>query len=142
MRTEDLRDGWNWGCKELARCVDMVKAVVGVDREARYIVAGSGASSAMATIAVGYQSSSYSELLPKRHKSPETERIFKTKVKISFLWQFPSFALPCSNSFGEVFFILLICIRISHYKGHANASYLQRLFISVDSFCHWYGLVE
>lgn len=43
-----------------------MEALERMDRGARYIVAGSDASSAMPAIAVGYQGSRFSELLPKR----------------------------------------------------------------------------
>jgi hypothetical protein len=53
----------------------MTKTVEGLDGEARYIVAGSYASSAMPTIAMGYQSKRSSELLQKRRKSGNREDI-------------------------------------------------------------------
>jgi len=53
----------------------MVKIVEGLDGEARYIVAGSNASSVMPAIAMGYQSKRSSEQLPKRRKSGNREDI-------------------------------------------------------------------
>ena len=52
-----------------------MKIVESSDGEARYIVAGSNASSAMPAIAMGYQSKRSSELLPKRRKSGNREDI-------------------------------------------------------------------
>lgn len=52
-----------------------MKIVEGLDGEARYILAGSNASSAMPTIAMGYQSKRSSELLPNRSKSGNREDI-------------------------------------------------------------------
>jgi hypothetical protein len=69
MDKEDVK-GHDEGCLELAD---------------RYIVAGRYASCTVPTIAVGYQSKNRSVPLPSRGGSLETQRIFKTKIKISVL---------------------------------------------------------